>query len=548
MDPFIQHFNNIFMSSPIYETFEDCIEAIKHLTNILNTQYITQFAFVSFTQDQPKFQRNIYPGVEQLEYEMLNNFFKILTGNELQVGQSAQFYLQQTNYILQLLEHFRRRLMTNLDEPPVSLLQLAWTYQLRIQYEQLKAQSVQAKSLKDVTTELSHLYFNAQCDNFNVFIQNLELNLEHLHAALSTLISPDLSFVQQLNKLLLLRGYKQITLDILDSMVVGCEAEFEFAQLRRVCELCQSHFTVPGKFFQLSGFLVVHQFVHELNLQFPNLPVKQVMNLLVKEEIEHQILNTVSFTSKQKMFCFTIYMLSGIVFQFDEPEFYLNLTILLENLYRIINKIFKPELRTMKKRSGFCRGPEHEMDFENEHANIKDFYPLIQKFSNNLKPFVRDTINSEITLKFEIYDGDLNKLLKSLGGFKKIYQTILWIWLCFKSIFRTQDVNYLFEGIQQLIINANDLNSYVQPFISHLDEQMIGLELEEGLEGVNQLLGLINRQLNLSILGGIIVDETVGGILRNFENDEGDEPIVTLEDNNIEQPLHTDGRVNFDDL
>ena len=41
MDPFIQHFNNIFLSSPLYETFEECEDALSRVCRLLDVEYLT---------------------------------------------------------------------------------------------------------------------------------------------------------------------------------------------------------------------------------------------------------------------------------------------------------------------------------------------------------------------------------------------------------------------------------------------------------------------------------------------------------------------------
>ena len=86
---------------------------------------------------------------------------------------------------------------------------------------------------------------------------------------------------------------------------------------------------------------MIQQFINIVNEAFPTMPVKKMLIELLKEEIENQILNGIVFEAKDKnkLFCFTLYMLSGVLYQFSEEEFYLNLVVLLNALFRMTNRL-----------------------------------------------------------------------------------------------------------------------------------------------------------------------------------------------------------------
>lgn len=236
-----------------------------------------------------------------------------------------------------------------------------------------------------------------------------------------------------------------------------------------------------GQFVEANGLLMIQQFINILNEAFPMMPVKKMLIELLKEEIENQILNGTVFEAKDKnkLFCFTLYMLSGVLYQFSEDEFYLNLVVLLNALFRMTNRLLNQNYKVItkyKKKSGVVSGCKAQV-----HSNLEDdptqkeFYDQLKELRRLLSGYVIDEqLNSDVELRnIQIEDPDLRKFLDSLGGFQKIYQTILYIWLQFKSIFRNDDVNYLFEGMQQLVLKSQDLTSPVQSFSRYLDQDLI---------------------------------------------------------------------------
>ena len=99
--------------------------------------------------------------------------------------------------------------------------------------------------------------------------------------------------------------------------------------------------------------------------------MKKAINLLLKEEIEQQLLNESSFTDKHKMMAFLTYMLSGVVFNFTEQEFYFNVVVLLENLYKLLCKILIKDVEQVEKKKGFSGCKAQPSD---EECTGKRFY------------------------------------------------------------------------------------------------------------------------------------------------------------------------------
>lgn len=67
--------------------------------------------------------------------------------------------------------------------------------------------------------------------------------------------------------------------------------------------------------------------------------------------------------------------------------------------------------------------------------------------------------------------------------------------------------------MQQLVLKSQDLTSPVQSFSRYLDQDLISMDLEEGITGVNQLLSQIGVELNIDQGDCIVADEEVGGEL-----------------------------------
>lgn len=116
-DPFIQHFNNIFYSNPPYRTFAECEEAIDRLSGILQLPYLGKIEFVEFVSgEQPRFKKINFPGVKALKYDLLAQFYKKITNNELPEGQGSGYYKEQSNYILSVLSYIKDRFQFNTGE------------------------------------------------------------------------------------------------------------------------------------------------------------------------------------------------------------------------------------------------------------------------------------------------------------------------------------------------------------------------------------------------------------------------------------------------
>lgn len=109
-----------------------------------------------------------------------------------------------------------------------------------------------------------------------------------------------------------------------------------------------------------------------------------------------------------------LYMLSGCVFYFREAEFYCNLVSLLEEFYKVLDRVLVRDkslyqkqkkgghdgIKIVKQGAGGFRGctarrysyvkPEFEVDVGRKEVDAKEFYGLVGLFSCYLSDYVSD--------------------------------------------------------------------------------------------------------------------------------------------------------------
>lgn len=99
MDPFVQHFNNIFRCSPLQQSHEQCLDVLRSLLHCLCVPYLASFDFGDAEQRVP-FDAGAFKGVRALDNALLSKYYAFLQQDVPHLSRGRAQRLRNTLYVL----------------------------------------------------------------------------------------------------------------------------------------------------------------------------------------------------------------------------------------------------------------------------------------------------------------------------------------------------------------------------------------------------------------------------------------------------------------